>query len=108
MTGTVQRPANPLRGEVELVLPGLSLRLRPSFAALVAAEAEVGGLAAAIERAAAGDIRFADVAGLFWHCAIDDPRRPDRSALEQALVRAGLGRVTPAYRTLLLRIYSGE
>jgi len=102
------RPANPLRGEVELSLPGLVLRLRPSFAALVAAETEIGGLSAAIERAAAGDARLADIAALVWHCAEDDGRRPDRAALEALLVKAGLARALPAYRRLLMQIFAGD
>lgn len=93
---------------MELELPGLTLRLRPSFSALVAAEAEIGGLSAAIERAAEGDTRLADIAALVWHCAVDDVRRPGRATLESLLVRAGLARAMPAYRGLLMQIFAGN
>ena len=43
--------ANQARGEAALVIGGETLRLRPSFAALVAAEAELGPLFALVERA---------------------------------------------------------
>jgi hypothetical protein len=105
--GAAVRPANPLRGEVDLDLPGLALRLRPTFAALVAIELEIGGLMPAIERAAAGDVRLFDVAALFWHCADNDERRPDRAVLEALLLQAGLGRVATPYRLLLTRIFAG-
>ena len=44
--------ANPLRGEAMLTILGEPCLLRPSFAALVAAEDELGPLFALVERAA--------------------------------------------------------
>ena len=41
-------PANPARGEAALRVAGEAVTLRPSFAALVAAEGEVGPLFAAM------------------------------------------------------------
>ncbi len=61
--------ANPLRGEAGLRVAGEAIVLRPSFAALVAAEAELGPLFALVERAAAGALTLAELAGL-----VDDYR----------------------------------
>ncbi len=47
-------PANEARGECAVRVNGCDLVLRPSFQALVAAEAELGPLFALVERAAAG------------------------------------------------------
>lgn len=99
-----QRPANPLRGEVDLELPGLLVRLRPTFGALVAAEGELGSLARVLERAGDGDARLADAAALFWHCAAFDGERVE---FEQRLAEAGLARLLPVYRRLLSLIFTG-
>ena len=64
----MSRPANPFRGEATLVVAGSPRLLRPSFAALVAAEEELGPLFALVERAGAGQLRLAEMAALFWHC----------------------------------------
>lgn len=101
------RAANPMRGEVELALGERTLVMRPTFQALVAAEAEVGSLSRLVERAATGDVRLQDVATLFWHCAAGDVRDAERATFEGALVRAGIGRLLPAYRLLLTQIYGG-
>ena len=50
--------ANPVRGEAVLPLKNAALMLRPTFAALVAAEGEVGPLFALVERAAEGQLRL--------------------------------------------------
>ena len=73
--------ANAARGEVALVLGGETLRLRPSFAALVAAEAELGPLFALVERAAAGGLTLAEMAALFWHCLAPPPAGMTRGDL---------------------------
>lgn len=99
------RPANPVRGEVALRLAGGAVVLRPSFAALVAAEEEAGALGTLLERAAAGDVRLRDMAALFWACA--DPPPGDRAAFEAALVAEGLAALLPAYRALLARVFAG-
>ena len=52
--------ANPLRGEAELRIGGVAHVLRPSFAALVAAESELGPLFALVERAADGRLGLID------------------------------------------------
>ena len=50
------RSANKARGEASLLLDSGAVVLRPSFAALVAAEEELGPLFALVERAAAGAV----------------------------------------------------
>jgi hypothetical protein len=100
--------ANPVRGEAALVLAGETLRLRPSFAALVAAEAELGPLFALVERAAAGGLTLAEMAGLLWHCRTEVPDGWTREGFCEALVSAGLASVTPALRVLLGQVLAGR
>ena len=97
--------ANPVRGEAALMLAGRALRLRPSFAALVAAEVELGPLFAMCERAAAGGLTLAEMAALLWHCAQDPGPRAD---FAEALVAGGLANATPALRVLLGQILAGQ
>ena len=99
------RPANPVRGEAELVLGGQALRLRPSFTALVAVEAELGPLFALCERAAAGQLTLAEMAALLWHCMAEPY---PREAFNAALVAGGLANATPALRVLLGQILAGQ
>lgn len=97
--------ANPLRGEASLDLAGRPVLIRPSFAALVAAEGELGPLFALCERAAAGQLTLAEMAALLWHCAPDPGC--DRQGFADALVAGGLARATPALRSLLGQILAG-
>lgn len=66
--------ANVLRGEAELRVGERRLVLRPSFAALVAAEEELGPLFALVERAADGRLGLGELTSLFWHCVRERPR----------------------------------
>lgn len=100
--------ANPLRGEAALALAGAEFKLRPSFAALVAAEAELGPLFALVERAAAGGLTLGEMAGLLWHCLIEPPEGLTREQFGEALVAAGLAAVTPALRVLLGQVLAGR
>ena len=95
--------ANVLRGEVDLALGGRTLVLRPSFSALVAAEAEVGSLFRLLDRAAAGDVRLTDMGALFWHCA--ETRSDERGAFESELLGAGPSALLGPYRALLTAIF---
>jgi Phage tail tube protein, GTA-gp10 len=99
---------NPLRGEVALVLASRTLRLRPSYAALVATEQDLGSLFALIERAGTGAATLADISGLLWHCL--DPRPADltRDAFGQALIDEGLATATAAFRALLEAALAGS
>lgn len=100
--------ANALRGEAELRIDGGVHVLRPSFAALVAAEAELGPLFALVERAADGRLSLGELATLFWHCLRDRPAALTREAVGEALVAGGLAAVTPALRVLLGQILQGR
>lgn len=104
----MNRPANPARGEAAIVVAGETLVLRPSFEALVAAEEELGGLFALVERAAAGELRLGEIAALFWHCAADRPATCTRARIGAAVAEAGLTRTTPVLKTLLTQILQGR
>ena len=96
---------NPLRGEVALLLGGRTLRLRPTFSRVVAAEAETGSLLALLERVSAGDVRLGEVVALVWHCLEDGEL--ERGALEVAVLEAGVSVCLAPYRALLLSIFKG-
>ncbi|HEY4548026.1 MAG TPA: GTA-gp10 family protein [Pedomonas sp.] len=102
------RAANPLRGEVALQLAGRELVLRPSFAALVAAEAEVGPLFGLIERAGEGRLTLHELAAVLWHCLDEVPGSSDREAFGEALLAEGLAAVMPAFRQLAVAILGGH
>lgn len=97
-----------LRGEAELRIGGTAFVLRPSFAALVAAEGELGPLFALVERAADGRLGLGELACLFWHCLSERPAGLTREAVGDAVVAAGLAAVTPALRVLLGQILQGR
>ena len=86
--------ANPTRGEAAVRVAGEMLVLRPSFAALVAAEAEIGPLFAMVERAAEGRLALGEMVALFWHCRRDWP--------------AGLTAALPALKVLIGQIVAGR
>lgn len=96
--------ANAERGEAAFQ----GLVLRPSFSALVAAEAELGPLFALVERAASGGMTLAETAALFWHCAADRPPGLTRQAVGEMVADAGLAAVSPVLRVLLHQILSGR
>ena len=100
--------ANALRGEAELRIDGGVHVLRPSFAALVAAEADLGPLFVLVERAADGRLSLGELATLFWHCLRDRPAALTREAVGEAVVAGGLAAVTPALRVLLGQILQGR
>ena len=75
---------NGARGEASLRVGGAALLLRPSFAALVAAEGELGSLFALVERAASQGLMLGEI------------------------VAQGLSGVTPALKTLLRQILMGQ
>ena len=102
-----QRSANTYRGEATLIVAGAPRLLRPSFAALVAAEDELGPLFALVERAGAGQFRLAEMAALFWHCLAsrDDLTRDD---VGSAVLQQGLAQASKPLRVLLGQILQGE
>jgi hypothetical protein len=98
---------NPHRGEAALRVAGTARRLRPSFAALVAAEEELGPLFALVERAGAGQLRLAEMVALFWHCLAE---RDDltREAVGEAVATLGLAQASRPLRVLLAAILQGQ
>lgn len=100
--------ANAIRGEASLVLGNVAAVFRPTFAALVAAEAEIGPLFAAVERAAAGKINLSEMVALLWHCLAPGAAPLTRESFAEAIVDAGLSAVTPALKTLLTQILAGK
>jgi hypothetical protein len=99
--------ANPARGEAALRVGGETLVLRPSFEALVAAEEELGPLLPLVERAAAGGLKLAEIASLFWHCVRDRPEGLTRERIGTALAEQGLARAAPLLKGLLAQILQG-
>lgn len=100
--------ANAARGECAVRVNGCELVLRPSFQALVAAEAELGSLFALVERAAAGKLGFGELVALFWHCLREVPEDVTREMLGEAMAALGLARLTPVLRVLLSQILAGR
>jgi len=99
--------ANPIRGEAALQVAGRARVLRPTFAALVAAEDELGPLFALVERASAGQLRLAELAALFWHC-LAERDGVTREQVGEAVLAAGLAACAPALRGLLGQILQGR
>lgn len=100
-------PANPWRGEATLAIAGTPYVLRPSFAALVAAEDELGPLFALVERAGAGQLRLGEIAALFWHC-LTDRDGLDREQVGEAVIALGLAEASKPLRVLLAEILQGS
>lgn len=98
--------ANAVRGEASVVLLGTSYVVRPSFAALVAAEAEVGPLFQLAETAVAGALSVQACEALLWHCLAPAPM--ERAAFREALLAAGLASLMPAVRVILVQILAGR
>ncbi|MFD1610972.1 gene transfer agent family protein [Sphingomonas tabacisoli] len=100
--------ANPVRGEAALRVNGVALVLRPTFAALVAAEEELGPLFALVERAAAGGLKLSEMAALFWHCLHGRPDGLTREAFSEGVASGGLAAATPALKVLLRQVLQGR
>jgi hypothetical protein len=107
LSDTADPLANPHRGETSLCIQGRLRTLRPTFAALVAAEEELGPLFALVDRAASGELRLAEMVALFWHCLADRDGilRDDVGA---AVVELGLARCAKPLRRLLGQILQGR
>lgn len=100
--------ANAARGEAEVTVAGEALRLRPTFAALVAAEEELGPLFALVERAAEGQLKLAELVALFWHCLDPRPEALTRDRFGEALAGQGFANLTPALKAILSQILQGR
>ncbi|AQR74430.1 gene transfer agent family protein [Sphingomonas sp. LM7] len=100
--------SNPARGEAELRVGGEMLVLRPSFAALVAAEGELGPLFALVERAAEGRLGLGEMVGLFWHCLRERPEGLTREDFAEGVAARGLAANAPVLKVLLGQILAGR
>jgi Phage tail tube protein, GTA-gp10 len=100
--------ANAARGEASIRIKNAALMLRPTFAALVAAEEEVGPLFALVERATDGRLKLFEMAALFWHCRHDAAADLTRDEFGEAIAEAGLAAATPALKILLGQILGGR
>ncbi len=100
--------ANPVRGEAMLALAGHDVVLRPSFAALVTAEQEIGPLFDLVERAAAGRLGLAELVALLWHCRAAATCPLDRDDFSEAVAEAGLVALSPVLKILLRQILQGR
>ena len=98
--------ANPYRGETVLVIADVPHVLRPTFAALVAAEEELGPLFSLVERAGAGQLKLSEMAALFWHCLADRDGL-SREELGEAVAGLGLAASAKPLRSLLGQILQG-
>jgi len=105
--GPPQRPANALRGEASLHVAGAERMLRPTFAALVAAEEELGSLFALVERAGEGHLRLGELATLFWHC-LAEREGFSRDDVGEAVLALGLAGSAKPLRTILAQILQGR
>ena len=99
--------ANPVRGEATLIIHEQPHVLRPTFAALVTAEEELGPLFALVERASAGQLRLGELAGLFWHC-LASPGALSREDVGEAVAIQGLAASAVPLRALLVQILQGH
>jgi hypothetical protein len=99
--------ANPLRGEAAIAIGGRNCTLRPTFAALVAAEEELGSLFALVERAGEGRLRISELAALFWHC-LADREGVTRDEVGEAVAELGLSASSGPLRALLQQILQGR
>ena len=99
--------ANSSRGEAALSIAGQDRVLRPTFAALVAAEEELGPLFALVERAGGGQLRLAELAALFWHC-LAERDAVSREQVGEAVLALGLAGCAGPLRCLLGQILQGQ
>ncbi len=100
--------ANGYRGEASLDVAGERLVLRPSFAALVAAEEELGSLFELVERAAAGALKLHEIAALFDHLSKVRAEAVTRAKIGEAVVEKGIAKITPVLKQVLAQILQGR
>ena len=101
------RAANSARGEAAIRTKGATFVMRPTFAALVAAEDELGPLFELVERAASGSLKLSEMVALFWYC-LADQGSINRAEFSDAVAEAGLAAATPTLKILLGQILGGR
>ena len=60
-----------------------------------------------VERVAGGDAKLAEIAGLLWHCLVDQDAI-SREKLGEALVEMGLAAATPILKAIVTQILKGR
>lgn len=101
------RAGNSARGEASIHVGGRELVLRPTFDALCRAEDELGSLFALVERAAAGELRLSEIAGLFWYC-LAMPGAVERAAVGEAVIEMGITRASVPLKLVLGQVLRGR
>lgn len=91
-----------------LNLGAQSFGFRPSYAALVAAEADIGSLFALVEHASSGSLKLTDMIALLWHCRVDAPATLTADMFGTMCVEAGLSRITPVFRQVIEQALGGS
>lgn len=100
--------ANPLKGEVEIELGRERHLMRPTFAAIMEIEGELGGVVPLARRAAAGDFGLRELAviicaGLNGYGA----RRFTREEVGEMILAAGIANAAAAVRDFLTNVLKG-
>ncbi len=83
-----------------------TVAFRPSYGALVAAEAELGSLFALVERASSGTMSMSEMIAFVWYCRIDAGLA--RDTFGTRCVETGLAKLTPLFRTLVEQALGGQ
>lgn len=100
--------ANSLRGECAILVAGEEVLIRPTFNALVAAEAELGSLIGLIERAGEAKLLLSEIAALFHHLSVGRNGAIDREIIGETLLAMGMSNVTPLLRIIFAQILEGS
>jgi len=104
--------ANSLKGEVEIRLGGERYVLRPSFTAIMAIEAELGGVVPLARRAAKGDFGLRDLTvivreGLNAHALAAGGKQLDADRVGAMILTEGVAHVAGPVRDFLTAVLSG-
>lgn len=99
---------NPHRGDLSFAVDGRTYVLRPTFAAVVAAEQEIGSLLALAAQAQNG-LSFEKAVALLHHCHLAaDPAGPDREAFGAILMEHGFMPSLALFKQLMTDLLGGQ
>ena len=104
---THNKSANFGRGEAHLMIDDIAYIIRPSFAALVATEDEIGSLFDFVDRAADGKALLGEVVAIFWNC-LTDTQDMSRGQFSEHLTAMGMVGLTPILKVVLRQILQGQ
>lgn len=105
---TVQ--ANSARGEAVFRVQDQAILMRPSFAAIIAAEDSLGPMLALAIAAGEGKVALSHIVELFAACAVaaGDGPCPTKDEIADLVVQAGLQAALEPYHALLSAILKGQ